>query len=280
MGLNKQALGFSTEEIVHTYSWQDVVLYALSIGAKREDLDYIYESRGPLVYPSYAVIPAYRASFAAWNAIGGNPLGIVHHAQKLVINQIFKGSGKLLSIGKVTGIYDLKRMARATITVETSDQKGNLICETEFSIIFRFDGNFGGDPPPRRISHKPPDRDPDFVVKEITSREQAALYRLNGDTNPLHIDPTIAKAAGFEKPILHGLCTYGFICRSLVHEVARDNSKKIRELYGEFRQPVIPGETLVIQGWKEMSRVYIRVSTQENPERYVFQNAYAELENI
>lgn len=277
MGLNKQALGFVTEEISHPYKWEDVALYALSIGAKREDLDFIYESRGPLVYPSYAVIPAYKASFAAWKVIGGNPLGIVHHAQRLTIHKTFEGSGKLFSQAKVVGVYDLKRMARAVIEVTTRDESGNSICDTEFSIIFRLDGNFGGNPPPRRVSNKPPSRDPDFILEEHTTQEQAALYRLNGDLNPLHIDPSVAQAAGFDTPILHGLCTYGFTCRAILREVANNDPSKLKVLYGEFRQPVWPGETLVIHGWKEAERLFIRVSTKERPDQYAFQNAYAEL---
>jgi acyl dehydratase len=277
MGINREAVGYKTGEIVHEYRWQDAVLYALGIGAKRTEIDFLYESRGPLVYPSYAVIPAYQASFAAWDVIGGNPLGIVHHAQKIVLHKPFEGSGKLVSVGEVAGIYDLKRMAQVIIAVETRDRTGELVSEAEFSIIFRFDGNFGGELPPKRASNKPPKREPDFIVKEKTSTEQAALYRLSGDYNPLHIDPDIASASGFNQPILHGLCTYGFICRVVLREAAEFDPSRLRVLSGEFRKPVWPGETLVTHGWYEENKLYLRTSTEERPQEYVFQNAYAEL---
>lgn len=278
MGLNREAVGYKTEEFVHEYKWQDVVLYALGIGAKRTEIDFLYESRGPLVYPSYAVIPAYQASFAAWDVIGGNPLGIVHHAQKIVLHKPFEGSGKLVSVAEVAGIYDLKRMAQVIIAVKTRDQSGELVSEAEFSIIFRFDGNFGGDAPPKRISNKPPKREPDFIVKEKTSTEQAALYRLCGDYNPLHIDPDIASASGFDRPILHGLCTYGFVCRAVLREASKSDPSKLKVLSGEFRKPAWPGETLVTHGWYEENKLYLRASTEERPHEYVFQNAYAELD--
>jgi acyl dehydratase len=277
MGLNREAVGHKTEAFVHEYRWQDVVLYALGIGAKRDELDFLYEARGPLVYPSYAVVPAYRASYAAWDIIGGNPLGIVHHAQKIVLHKPFEGSGKLTNVAEVVGVYDLKRMAQAVIAVKTQNDRDELVCEAEFSVIFRFDGNFDGEAPPRRTINRPPKRAPDFVVKEKTSLEQAALYRLSGDYNPLHIDPDIATATGFNQPILHGLCTYGFVCRAVLQQVAHRDPAKLKVLSGEFRKPVWPGETLVTCGWREEGRIFLRASTEERPEEYCFQNAYAEI---
>ncbi|MBN1653637.1 MAG: MaoC family protein [Deltaproteobacteria bacterium] len=275
MALNREAVGYKTKSMIHEYRWQDAVLYALGIGAKRDELDFLYESRGPLVYPSYAVIPAYLASFAAWDVVGGNPMGIVHHAQKIALHKPFEGSGKLVSVGEVAGIYDLKRMAQAVIAVTTRDHAGELVSQAEFSIIFRFDGNFGGEAPPKRESYKPPKRDPDFVFKEKTSPEQAALYRLSGDYNPLHIDPDIASASGFNQPILHGLCTFGFVCRAVLRGFAGNDPAKLKALSGEFRKPVWPGETLVTHAWQEDGKIVLRTSTEERPEEYVFQNAYA-----
>ncbi len=275
MALNPTAVGQRTRETVHEYQWRDVVLYALGIGAKGGDLDFVYESRGPKVYPSYAVVPAFEANVAALHAVGGNPLGIVHHAQKIALHRPFEPSGKLTSVARVAGIYDLRRMAQAVVTTETRDRNGELVCEAEFSIIYRLDGNFGGETPPKRASFKPPKREPDFVVEDETSPEQAALYRLSGDHNPLHIDPDIASAAGFTKPILHGLCTYGFVCRAVLGAVGGNDPSRLKVLCGEFRKPVWPGDTLVTRGWMESDKVVLRASTKERPEEYALHNAYA-----
>lgn len=210
MALNLSAVGKTTTELVHTYTWKDAVLYALSIGAKRDlELPYLFEGMGPRVFPSYAVVPAFLANAALFDAIGGNMLGVVHGGQAIRLHKPFAPGGTLKTVGKVAGVYDLKRMATAIVTTETRDEAGALVCETEWSIIYRLDGGFEGPPPPKRDEAKAPARPADWTFEESTSKEQAALYRLNGDLNPLHIDPKIGESAGFGHPILHGLCTYG-----------------------------------------------------------------------
>jgi acyl dehydratase len=275
MGLNPDAVGYKTDPVVHQYRWQDAVLYALGIGASADDLDFLYEERGPKLYPSYAVVPAYQALFHAWQKVGGDLLGMVHHGQKITLFKPFAGEGSLTSVAKVVGVYDLRRMAQVVIATESRDQTGELVSETECSIIFRFDGNFGGEMPPRRHAHHPPKRKPDFEIAQKVSPEQAILYRLNGDHNPLHIDPAVATAAGFAKPILHGLCTYGFACRALLKEVLGNDPAKLKSLAVEFRKPVWPGDTLVTEGWQEPGEIVLRAYSRERPGDYVLQNAFA-----
>jgi acyl dehydratase len=275
MPLNSNCVGHVTEPVIHRYDWKDVVLYALGIGATLQELDFLYEARGPLVYPSYAVIGAFEAARAAFEVVGGNPLGIVHHGQKISVGAPLKSSGVLSSRAKVAGIYDLKRMAMVIIATETRDDSEQLVCESEFSIIFRLDGNFGGQAPPRRPKHKPPDRDADYCVEQTSSREQAALYRLCGDDNPLHIDPDIALSVGFDRPILHGLCTFGFVCRAVMQATAGNDPSRLKVLAGEFRKPVWPGDTLVTQIWKEPEQLILRATTREHPGDIAFGSAYA-----
>lgn len=278
MALNPDSVGTTTSELVHTYAWKDVVLYALGVGARRDaELDFLYEGRGPKVLPTYAVVPTFAVPGALFDAVGGNLLGVVHGAQKIRLHKPFEPNGTLTTVGKVAGIYDLKRMAQAVFTSETRDAQGELVCETEYLILYRMDGGFGGEPPPKSEKVSPPEREPDFVVEEPTSTEQALLYRLNGDLNPLHADPEFGKAAGFDQPILHGLCTYGYVGRAVMQQVCEGDPARFTAFSGQFRKPVWPGETIVTEGWKEGSRVIVRASTKERPGEYVFSNAYAEV---
>jgi acyl dehydratase len=275
MGLNPEAVGTSVGPLTHRYDWKDAVLYALGIGATADDLDFLYEARGPKIYPSYAVIPAFKVLLETWGKVGGDPLGIVHHAQKITLYKPFEASSTLSSTAKVAGVYDLRRMAQAIFCTETRDQTGELVSESECSVIFRFDGNFGGPMPPRRHVYHTPKRPADFSFEQKIAAEQAILYRLNGDHNPLHIDPEVAKAAGFEKPIVHGLCTFGFACRAVVKEVLGNDPSRLKSLATEFRRPVLPGETLVIDGWKETDYLVLRAYCKERPTEYVLQNSVA-----
>jgi acyl dehydratase len=124
---------------------------------------------------------------------------------------------------------------------------------------------------------RPPERAPDFVVEEKIAEEQALLYRLNGDLNPLHADPAIGEKAGFGQPILHGLCTYGYVGRAVLHAVCGGDPTRLEALEGQFRKPVWPGDTLITEGWKEDGRVVLRASTKERPDDHCFTNAWAEV---
>lgn len=280
MGLNIDAAGKRTEPIEHPYRWQDVALYALGIGAKASDLDFLYEKRGPKVFPTYAVIPTFEANRCLFDVIGGDFSGVVHGSQKITMHKPFAPEGTLTTVGIVEGVYDLKRMAQSTVRTETRDQSGELVCETEWVIMYLLDGGFGGEPPPRSPKIRPPERAPDWVVEDPTSPEQALLYRLSGDLNPLHADPAAAEKAAKVtqgRPILHGLCTYGYVGRAILANECDSDPARLRSFYGRFSLPVWPGETIVTEGWREDGRVIVRAATKERPTEYVFTNAYAEL---
>ena len=278
MALNPDSVGKSTKPIVHEYRWSDTVLYALGVGAKRDrELDFLFEGRGPKVLPTYAVVPTFPICGELFDIVGGDLLGVVHGSQSITLHQPFAPNGRLTSVGTVKGIYDLKRMAQATFATETRDENGELICETEWGIIYRFDGGFDGPRPPRSEKIRPPEREPDFVVSEVTTTEQALLYRLSGDLNPLHADPKIGEDAGFGQPILHGLCTYGHAGRAVLMEACDGDPSKLKAMRGQFRAPVWPGETLITSGWKEGSQVILQTRTKERPDEACFTNAVAEL---
>ncbi|MBX3269139.1 MAG: MaoC family dehydratase N-terminal domain-containing protein [Sandaracinaceae bacterium] len=282
MGLDPKAAGQKTRPIAHSYRWQDVALYALGIGTPADDLDFLYEARGPKVHPTYAVVPAYEGCRQLFDVVAGDLSGVVHGSQKIALHRPFAPSGTLTTIGIVEGVYDLKRMAQSTIRTETRDESGALVCETEWVIMYLKDGGFGGEAPPRTPKYRPPDRDPDWAVVAKTSPEQAHVYRLGGhDYNPLHVDPEAAmqaeKVTG-GRPILHGLCTYGYIARAILAQECGGEPSRLRTFYGRFSKPIWPGETIVTKGWRTDDRLIVQASTLERPEEPIFTNAYAELE--
>src|SRR5581483_11770741 len=157
--------------------------------------------------------------------------------------------------------------------------KGATIARTTWNIVYRDHGNFGGDTPPREAAPKiPKDKAPDFKIEEQTSPEQALLYRLSGDLNPLHADPEFAKGVGFDQgPILHGLCTYGYATRHLAKGLCGGDASKIVGIDGSFKRPVWPGETLITEGWTiEPGVVALQTSVKERSE-VVLGGAWAKL---
>ncbi len=279
MALNAETVGYETDVLTHTTTPRDVALYALGIGATRDELDYVFEERGPKVFPTYAVIPTFAACEKLFHVVEGDLLGVVHGAQKITVHRDIPANGTLLTVGKIAGVYDLKRLAQAIFTTETRDHDGQLLFETEWQIIFLKDGGFGGPRPPRSLRVKAPDRAPDFEVKETIPESQALLYRLSGDLNPLHIDPAVASQIGFDVPILHGLCTYGYVGRAVVNALGGGDGGKLKELRGQFRKPVWPGDTLITRGWRETTddgeRIVLRATTEARPEEQPFANGYA-----
>ena len=281
--LNPAAAGAETKKLEFDYRWQDAALYALGVGATQRELPFLYEGldqSGPKVLPTFAVIPTFEACKALFETVGGDFRGVVHGGQRIVLHKPFAPSGKLVTLGRVAGVWDLKRMAQVVFTTTTHDGEGQLLCETEWTIMYLFDGGFGGEPPPRSARVRAPEREPDWVVEEKTSNEQALLYRLSGDHNPLHADPAIAEKAAKVtggRPILHGLCTYGYVGRALITHECGGDPAKLRSFTGRFSKPVWPGDTLVVKGWREDGRTLVVAGTQEHPEEPVFGNAWAEI---
>jgi acyl dehydratase len=264
------------------YGWKDVVLYALGIGAKTDELDYLYEGKGPKTYPSFAVVPTFKPMFDLLATSGGNLAMVVHGAQKVALHEPIPSEGTLLTTATIRAIYDLKRFAQVIVDTATRDEKsGRPIFDTTWSIIFRGEGGFGGPPPPRGAEKEEvlavPPREADFAIEEPTSKEQALLYRLSGDLNPLHADPDFARNVGFAQgPILHGLCTYGYMVRAVVKGACGGDASKLRAFEAQFRKPVWPGDTLVTKGWKvDGGRVALTVAVKERGDEVVISGASA-----
>jgi len=269
-------VGLESPPFEHAYSWRDTVLYALSVGCTTDELDFLYEKFGPKVLPTFITISAFPAAHYLFDRLGGDAAGLVHGGQRIKLHRPLQAQDKLFTTGKVAAMYDLKRLAQVVLHTTTQDAQGQLVAETEMDLIFRFDGNFGGSTPPRRPKVATPEGTATFNVAERIPEQQALLYRLNGDLNPLHADPELARKVGFDRPILHGLCTVGYVARALVKHVCKGDPTRFVSLSGQFRNPVLPGHTLITEGWVADRACVVRARTQENPEQVVFGQAVAE----
>jgi acyl dehydratase len=261
MAVDPKSVGVESSVYTLRYDWKSLVLYALGVGATRDELDYVYEARGPKVLPTFGVVPAYAVLGELLARSGGSLDRVVHGAQSVTRHADLPPAGELSTRGVITGVYDLKRMTQLVFTAQSSFE-GRLIFETEWSLLVLGEGGFDGPRPPKSPVPKiPSGTQPSFVVEERVAPEQALLYRLSGDFNPLHADPAVAKMFGFEKgPILHGLATYGYAARALIHGAFGGDATQLRTFHGQFRKPVWPGEVLRTEGFEIEGQYALRSS--------------------
>lgn len=267
MSLDIHSVGATTDKFVLEYDWKTLALYALGVGAKREELDFLYEGRGPRVLPTFAIVPSYGPVWALFDRTNCDMTKLFHGGQTVRIHRPIPPKGRFETIGSVHAIYDMKRFAQVVLKTR-SEIAGELVSETEWSLLVRDAGGFGGARPPKADIPTIPDREPDFSIELATSTEQALLYRLSGDENPLHADPEVAKTVGFaEGPILHGLCTFGVVGRAIVRGACAGNEARLRAFGAQFRRPVWPGDTLRTNGYVlEGGRVALEAFAGERPE--------------
>jgi acyl dehydratase len=277
MALDLSTVGRETAPHRHSYTSRDTILYALGIGAKRDELDFLYEARGPKVYPTFAVVPAFAPVFELLRASGANLSTLVHGAQTVTVERPIPPEGTFVTTAKIVGIYDMKRLAQVLCSTESriDDQ---VVCRTEWQLLLRDEGGFGGPRPPKSpITSVPDGQGPLFDDEETTSPEQALLYRLSGDVNPLHADPDFARSVGFEQgPILHGLATYGYIARAVIRRACGGDAGRLKSLTAAFRKPVWPGETIRSVGYAVDDRIVVKTYAGGR-EDAVVTGCYAEL---
>jgi acyl dehydratase len=243
---------------VATRSWGDreTMLYALGIGLGNDPMN---EAELPFVYESGLKAVPTMATVVAWGA--GPPIGkminflmVVHGEQKIELHKPFPTEATIKADGRVLGAFDKGPGKGAVIYVETvlTDAKtGEKLATLTGSTFARGDGGFGGPSDGAPEPHEVPKRAPDSSVDIPTKPDQALIYRLSGDRNPLHSDPKVAKAAGFPRPILHGLCTYGVTCRAVMQTYADLDPARIKSHQVRFSSPVFPGETITVDMWKD-----------------------------
>jgi acyl dehydratase len=255
--INPDAVGYEAEPVERSWTSKDTLLYALGVGAGALDptafeLQFTTENSAGVeqaVLPTFAVIAG--AGGGAYGEIGSyDPAMLVHGEQAIELHGPIPPAGRVMVTSRVAGIYDKGSAAVAIIEGESVDAvTGEPRFTTRSAMFIRGEGGFGGDRGPSGARHPAPDRDPDHVVTYPTRTDQALLYRLSGDRNPLHADPGFAERAGFPRPILHGLCTYGFTGRALLHTLCSSDPARFRSMEGRFSKPVFPGDDLVVKIW-------------------------------
>jgi len=244
MALDLNSLGREIGPITREYNWKDLVLYALGVGAGFSELEYCYE-KDLKVVPSFAVASIINFDFLSTIAeiTNVNILGVLHGEQKVVFHETIPVEGTLTTRGAVKEIFDKKDKGAVIIAeFDTFHSNGNKLYTNILTVFSRFDGNFGGADSPEKEKFEFPDRSPDYTVSHISSENQPLLYRLTGDVFQLHADPEFARSLGFEKPIMHGLCTHGFACRALVKSLIPGTPERIKTMDCRFSKPLYPGE--------------------------------------
>ncbi|ORV14671.1 MaoC/PaaZ C-terminal domain-containing protein [Mycobacterium celatum] len=256
MAIDPKAIGATTEPMLFEWTDRDTMLYALGVGAGTEDLSFTTENSHGItqqVLPTYAVICC--PAFGAAAKIGTfNWAMLLHGSQGIRLHRPLPPAGKLSVVSEVADIQDKGEGKNAIVMLRgrgTDPDSGTLVAETLTTLVIRGEGGFGGEPGQRPVAPEIPDREPDARIPLPTREDQPLIYRLSGDRNPLHSDPWFARElAGFPKPIMHGLCTYGVSGRALVAELGKGDAAAITSISARFTKPVFPGETLTTLIWR------------------------------
>ena len=268
MALDHTCTGRTAAAVLSTYDWRDAALYAMGLGAGEGDLEWLLDDPPSKVVPTFGVIPAFGPVFELLKSTGGNLVTLLHSGQRAELLRPFPPRGEMATTASIRGIWDMKIGAMILIGTETAVD-GVPTARTEWQLLLRGEGGFGGERPPALLRTKPPaGAAPAFRAEIPTRRDQALLYRLSGDINPIHSRPDVAKAAGFDRPILHGLCTYGVAARAALVHLAGDDPARFSSFEARFAKVVMPGDTLVVEGYAldTPGQAAITVAVQETGE--------------
>jgi acyl dehydratase len=255
MPINPGATGATSKPLERSWTSKDSLLYALGVGAGTGELAFTTENTAGVVQqvlPTQAVV-LMPLGFDLLDQVGEfDWTKLLHAGQGISLAGPLPPEGRLRAVTRITGVYDKKVAALVVLETEAVDADSEApLFTTTMSLFLGGEGGFGGEGGPRARKVTPPDRAPDFEVSYPTSPDQALLYRLNGDRNPLHSDPAFAAKGGFDRPILHGLCTYGFTGRALLHSLCGGDPVRFGAMDGRFTAPVFPGDDLTVRIWAD-----------------------------
>ena len=251
MAINPEAVGVKGEARRRKWDSKDALLYAVGVGAGTDELAFTTENTKETpqrVLPTFAVIIG--GGGIPMDKIGSfNPALMVHGEQGIELFDEIPADGEIESVGECTAIWDKGSAAVLEFeSTSTNVATGKPLLKTRTMLFCRGEGGWGGERGPSdKIEF--PDREPDHTVVYETREDQALTYRLSGDRNPLHSDPSFAAMGGFDKPILHGLCTWGITGRALLHTLCGSDPSRFKSMNSRFSKPVIPGDTLTVNIW-------------------------------
>jgi acyl dehydratase len=261
MPIDPNCAGKTGAPVERSWNSKDCLLYALGVGAGTDELAFTTE-KDQRVLPTFAVIVG--GGGIPFAAIGKfNPAMLVHGEQAIEVFGPIPAEGSVRSTGRIADVWDKRSGAVVVMESESVDAAtGEPRFKTRMAAFIRGEGGFGGERGPSGPRNEPPKRAADLEVRYETRPDQALIYRLSGDRNPLHSDPEFAKRAGFERPILHGLCSYGFTGRALLHGLCGGDPARFRSMEARFSKPVFPGDTLSVSIWVDGGEARFQTATQ------------------
>lgn len=276
-------MSWPVPEVRHQYSARDTMLYALSVGCGADPVDlgqlrYVYE-RDLQALPTYPVVLGYPGFWLKDEATGVDWVRVVHGEQGLRLHRPIPVVGEVIGRTRVTEIVDKGPGKGALIYQKrevTDAESGALLATLTATTFCRGDGGFGGPEGLVRPAREMPQRTPDMVCELKTIGQAALLYRLNGDYNPLHADPAVAAAAGYPRPILHGLCTFGVTGHAVLRAVCDYDASRLASIEARFSSPVLPGETIRTEIWVDGHTAAFRAKAVER-DALVINNGWVEL---
>jgi acyl dehydratase len=266
-----------------SYTKDQVILYHLGLGAgvpatDPKELEYTYE-KNLKVLPSFAVIPAFGSmgGIASVPGMQFNFAMLLHGEQEVILHRPLPVEAKLKTSAHIPEIYDKGKAALVIMEATAKNEAdGQPLFTNRFSLFIRGEGGFGGDSGPK-AGNVAPERAPDGVVERKTLPQQALIYRLSGDKNPLHADPEFAKLGGFDTPIIHGLCSYGIACKAIVDDALGGDVAPVARYQARFAGVAFPGETYRIKYWKDGARRILLEAESAERNAKIITNAVIEL---
>ncbi|MDH6280222.1 MaoC/PaaZ C-terminal domain-containing protein [Prescottella agglutinans] len=279
----------SAEPTVREANWteRDVLLYHLGLGAGVNSLDpaelgWVYE-KGLRVLPTFAMVAGQGVSAGTLKPAGMNMPGIdidlrkiLHGGQSLTLHAPIPTTGSARISSRVADVWDKGKAAVIVLEQSATDQGGNPLWTTGMQIWARGEGGFGGDAGPE-VTNTVPEREADKVLVSPTSTQQALVYRLSADMNPLHADPAFAQMAGFDRPILHGLASYGVVCKAVVDGLLGGDPARVQSYSVRFAGSIYPGETIETSVWQDGDRLTLLATCPERDGQPVLTHASMEV---